>query len=272
MDQKELENRLYATRAGKQWHEIGVRHHHGICLPLFSLHSASSCGIGEYPDLIPLIHWCKEVGMDVIQLLPLNDTGLGDSPYSAISAFALNPIHLAITKLPLIERVANYQEKIAHLQSFNRSNKVQYKPVRELRYQLLQEWFHKAYEEISKTESYHKFVSENGWLKSYALYKSIKETQDWRDWEHWPPSLKSPSDNHFSELQNEFSHNMHFHQLIQYYCFEQFEKVKKEATEQGILLKGDLPILIGRDSADVWSQRHFFFMHLSAGAPPRHVY
>ena len=60
-------------------------------MPLFSLHSKNSAGIGEYPDLIPMLDWCKEIGFDTLQLLPLNDIHYETSPYSAISAFALNP-------------------------------------------------------------------------------------------------------------------------------------------------------------------------------------
>ena len=95
------------------WIKIGVKHHHGIDVPLFSLHSKNSAGIGEYPDLGPLIKWCKEIGFDILQLLPLNDTHYETSPYSAISAFALNPWHLGLVQpvsythltLPTILRV-----------------------------------------------------------------------------------------------------------------------------------------------------------------------
>ena len=108
--------RLFQTLTGSQWQQIGVHNHHGVCLPLFSLHSENSCGIGEFLDLIPMIHWCQEVGMDVIQLLPLNDIGLGTSPYNALSAFALSPIHLSLTELPNLNTVPEYPEKLAKIQ------------------------------------------------------------------------------------------------------------------------------------------------------------
>src|SRR5665647_648700 len=103
---------LQHSPASKQWERIGISHHHGINIPLFSLYSQNSNGIGEYPDLIPLIRWCQSIGFDVIQLLPLNDTGLGISPYGAISAFALNPIYLGLSSLPFLEHYPDLLEEL----------------------------------------------------------------------------------------------------------------------------------------------------------------
>ena len=99
----EIVKKLSESPTGAQWQKIGIKHHHGINVPLFSLHSDKSCGIGEFPDLLPLIPWCKDLGLTVIQLLPLNDSGIDASPYSAISACALNPIYLGLASLPHLE-------------------------------------------------------------------------------------------------------------------------------------------------------------------------
>lgn len=265
---KELESKILESQAGSQWQKIGVRHHHGICLPLFSLHSELSCGIGEFLDLIPLVFWCKEIGLDVIQLLPLNDTGHENSPYSAVSALALNPLHLSIKKLPLIEQVPGIEDKIANLQKLNQTNRVEYDSVRKLKEDLLDEWYRISYLKLSENEKFQKFVSDNFWLTPYALYKSIKESRNWESWENWPSSLKSPSEQHYRDLVKEHTSKINFHKFLQFYCFEQLESVKEIAQREGILIKGDIPILIGRDSADVWSYRTYFFLHVSAGAPP----
>src|SRR5262245_6062758 len=79
------------------------KQYHGINVPLFSLRSKLSGGIGEYPDLIPLLNWCKSLGLNVLQLLPLNDTGLETSPYSALSSCALNPLHIGLARLPYMQ-------------------------------------------------------------------------------------------------------------------------------------------------------------------------
>jgi len=263
-----IKEKLLHTPAGPQWKQIEVRHHHGICLPLFSLHSEISCGIGEYLDLIPMIHWCKEIGMDVIQLLPLNDCGLGTSPYNAISAFALSPIYLSIKALPSIDQVPEYLEKVSKLQYWNRTTRVKYHIVRELKFSLLREYFSLVFPELSQNQHYKNFVAQNSWLESYALFKALKEANFWKSWEDWPIPLKSPSEHGYFELLQEHKEACDFHIFLQYLCYQQLEHVKNVATENKIDLKGDLPILISRDSADVWRSRHIFLLHLAAGAPP----
>ncbi|MFC2049058.1 4-alpha-glucanotransferase [Chlamydiota bacterium] len=260
---------LLQSPAASQWQQIGIRHHHGICLPLFSLHSEKSCGIGEFYDLLPMIDWCKDVGMDVIQLLPLNDIGLGTSPYNAISAFALNPIHLSITELPGIETIPEYKEKLSKIGYWSRTLRVKYHIVRELKFAFLRDYFSRVYAELSQTPAYRNFVQENQfWLQSYALFKALKEINFWKNWEEWPTLMKGPSSQGYQDLLREHKDACDFHSFVQYLCFQQFERVKKYATEKGVFLKGDIPILISKDSADVWHNRHYFLHHLAAGAPP----
>jgi 4-alpha-glucanotransferase len=263
-----IREKLLHTPASLQWKQIEVRHHHGICLPLFSLHSEKSCGIGEYLDLIPMIKWCKEIGMDVLQLLPLNDSGLGTSPYNAISAFALNPIHLSLVDLPGVEQVNDFREKISKIQYWNRTARVKYHIVRELKNAFFREYFSCFFKDLSQTQEYKNFVAQNTWLESYALFKALKELNFWKNWEDWPIPLKSPSEQGYFELLQEHRQACDFHIFLQYLCYKQLEHVKQFASENRINIKGDIPILISRDSADVWKMRHIFLLNLAAGAPP----
>lgn len=260
--------RLLNSAARNQWKEIGVRHHHGICVPLFSLHTLKSAGIGEYLDLIPLIEFCKEIGFDVIQLLPLNDTGLGTSPYSAISAFALNPIHLSLWALPEVTRIPQCEEKIAHLRKWNLTHRVKYPIVRELKHALLRDYYQLVFPEIAKTREYERFVAENHWLEPYALFKAIKESRDWSPWETWPDHLQHTDPEHRRELYREYRERIGFHKMVQYLAYQQFSEVKKVANSHSLLIKGDIPILIDRDSADVWGNPSHYHLDLAAGAPP----
>src|ERR1700722_11509423 len=120
---------LLQSPAGRHWRTIGTRHHHGINLPLFALRSNQSCGIGEFPDLIPLISWCKRIGFDIIQLLPINDCGPETSPYCALSASALNPLHLGLGRLPYLDRVADAPTLLSHLRRHNHSQRINYLEV-----------------------------------------------------------------------------------------------------------------------------------------------
>ncbi|NGX61841.1 MAG: 4-alpha-glucanotransferase [Chlamydiae bacterium] len=264
-----LEEELFKTPAEKQWKKIGVQNHHGICVPLFSLHSEKSCGVGEYLDLLPLVKWCKEVGFDVIQLLPLNDTGLDTSPYNSLSAFALNPIHLSTHALPGIENLPNFAERLEKIRYWNRTLRIKYHIVRELKMALLREYVPMAFSSFETTSAYQNFLIQNrSWLEPYALFKAIKEKQFWKSWEKWPTPLKSPSENTYIQLLEEHQESCKFHSFIQFLCFQQLSQVKEEAEAKGIYIKGDIPILISRDSADVWRYRHYFLVDRAAGAPP----
>jgi len=259
---------LLETAAATQWKSIGVRHHHGICIPIFSLRSEKSCGIGEYLDLLPLLSWCRSVGFDVIQLLPLNDSGLDASPYNAISAFALHPSFLSLWALPQVEQIPAFEEKLEKIRYWSRTVRVKYHIVRELKLAFLREYCFLVQPQIEKTEAYQNFLNENPWLESYALFKALKEKNYWKSWEDWSSAEKSPSENLYDEQVEKYQDQINFHLFLQYLCFEQMEQVKRSATEKGVLLKGDIPILISRDSADVWHYRHHFLLHLAAGAPP----
>lgn len=254
-------NEILSSPLAKQWQAIGISAHHGINVALFSLHSQQSCGIGEFIDLILLIDWCKEVGFDLIQLLPLNDTGAESSPYAAISAFALNPIHLSLSRLPH----ASDFEKIKSLCSFTR---VDYPLVRQLKEQFLRSYFTAHSEEALLSKEYEKFLLSNPWLRGYALFKTIKQQMQWRSWEEWPQELRDLEERAIERVEKEHSREIEYHKFIQYLCFLQMQSVKNYAEEMAVFLKGDIPILINRDSADVWESRHLFLLDYSAGAPP----
>lgn len=264
-----VEAQIRSTIASSHWEKIGVGHHHGIVIPLFSLRTQESLGVGQYLDLIPLIRFCKSVGFRIIQLLPLNDSHEGRSPYSALSAFALHPLFLTLTHLPLIEKMENYRERLKPLSELNKETAVAYQKVYPLKMAFLEEYFETLFDEISAFPHYKSFVAENQeWLHSYALFRALKETQEMRSWEKWPNPLKSPSDASRSQLEERYKGRMSFYMLLQFLCYEQMQEVKRFAESQGVLIEGDIPILVNRDSADVWAERPFFLLNLSTGAPP----
>lgn len=265
---KNLESLLFQTAAKKQWESIGVKEHHGICVPLFSLHSEKSSGIGEFLDLLPLIEWCKEIGIDIIQLLPLNDIGLGTSPYSAISAFALNPLYISLHALKDIEKIENCDEKLSKIRYWNKTSRVKYHIVREIKFSILRSYYDSIFPLISHSEDYIKFFEENHWLKPYSIFRAIKEFQFWKDWEKWPEELKNPTAQYLDKIYERYKVECDFSIFLQFLCYQQMIEVKEYATKKGIMMKGDLPILINRDSADVWTHPELFRLEYSAGAPP----
>lgn len=123
------------------WKKIGTSPKHGICIPLFSLHTKHSCGIGEFLDLLPLITWCQEHGFHVIQLLPLNDTGDDSSPYNCISSVALNPIHLSLSRLPFVKEMPHSESKLQEMQRLCQYTCIPYKTLRPLKWDFLYHYY-----------------------------------------------------------------------------------------------------------------------------------
>lgn len=265
-----MESSFFArSPAAKQWQQVQIRHHHGLVIPLFSLHSAHSCGIGEYPDLIPILDWCQSIGFDVVQLLPLNDTGWGTSPYSALSAIALNPIHLGLSSLPYFSEYPELMDEFKAIPKMPYISHVNYLPVRENKEKFLRHYYQLTRQRIMDSKEYRKFLEKSGhWLPGYALYKALKQKYNWTSWEAWPPEAQSPTLDQFQELLVQHRDEMDYQCFIQYLCDKQLHAAKEYASARHLYLMGDIPILIGRDSADVWLHRPLFRLDYSAGAPP----
>lgn len=267
--EKAVSDTLLHSLSGKQWEKIGVRHHHGIVAPLFSLHTRESCGIGEYFDLLPLIEWCSKLGLDVIQMLPLNDTGHDTSPYGAISAFALHPIYLSLSRLPYIENYPNLQQFLLEMQQLTNTQRINYPLVIAAKERFLQQYYLHASHHLMPSYDYQQFVQQNNdWLLPYALFKALKMENQWHHWEDWDHAARHPDDTRYRSLLLEYANEIQYHIFVQYLCFQQWRVVRSEAESKGVFLKGDIPILINRDSADVWHNRSLFLLQYSAGAPP----
>ncbi len=223
------------------WQKIGAHPHHGIVLFLPALHSQQNFGIGEFLDLIPLIDWCKKVGFDCIQLLPLNDSGNDPSPYNVVSTCALDPIFLSLSALqiaipgpPPSTRLEIFQKKLS----------------------LLRAYFNQNFATLCETTHYQTFLSDNPWLTAYAHFKALKEQHGGKHWIDWP--IDSPPPPPSEE---------HFYIFLQFLCFQQMRRVRDYATQAHVFLMGDFPILPSSDSADVWASPNQFHLDIEAGAP-----
>jgi len=211
------------------WEKVGLHTHHGIALPLFSLRSKKSCGIGEFNDLIPIIDWCASLKLDVIQLLPINDTGEDTSPYNAVSSCALNPIYLSLADLPGATNLSDFEP-------LTKLPRIAYNEVRTKKLHWLYDYYLQNYKTVSAQSDFQTFVQENPWLQAYANYKN-EGRED-------------------------------FNIFLQFLCFEQLKRVRAYATSLKVFLKGDIPILLSPQSADCRSEPELFDLTLDAGAPP----
>lgn len=257
-----------SSLTSKQWEKITVKHHHGINLPLSALHSAQSCGIGEFFDLIPIIDWCKQIGFDVIQLLPLNTTDNDPSPYNPNSSCALSFIYLSLYALPNIENLPELKEKLTDFHKFNLSPQVPYTDILAHKLLWLRAYFDAMGTDITKSSTFLQFYEENPWVQSYALFKTLKDQLGNTPCATWPQELQFPSEEKRQELFTKYRLEILFYSLLQFLCYEQLKKVKTHADECRILLMGDIPILISKESVDVWQYPEYFDLNFAAGAPP----
>ncbi len=263
-----LKESLLSGVAGAGWEKIGARGHHGVALPISSLRSQQGHGIGEYFDLLPVIDWCRSVGMDLIQLLPIQDSGLDPSPYNPLSAFALNPWLLSLRKLPWVEEDATLMALLNTPLECDKDSHIDHDQVRQFKSGFLSQYiktFEPRWREDAKIGNYR---AQNPWLAAYAAFMSLKEKHGWSSWETWPEEVRYPEDTTLEMVRQSESFRYFYYEVLQYLCHQQMLQVQEYARRSQVLLMGDLPILISKDSADVWWHRHLFRLDFVAGAPP----
>jgi len=248
--------------------QLNKKTYHGINLSLGSIRNQGSSGIGEYLDLIPLIEWTSSIGFDIIQLLPLNDSGGDSSPYSALSAQALHPIYISLWALPHLELMPDAEAMLIDMRRCNSSKRFNYHAVLKAKIEFLSIYFEYVFEKVKELPAFKKFVLEQPWLSVYALFKTLKQNHSEVAWWEWEKQYQKPTPELFLQLKAEFQDHLDFHTMVQFFAFNQMQSVKRTAAQHKILIKGDIPILINRDSADVWNYQDGFTLDMAAGAPP----
>jgi len=250
----------------------------GILVPVSSLRSTQSMGVGEFADLIPLSDWCRESGLDLIQILPVNDSGFQNSPYSAVSAFALHPIYLRIEDLPELsgnvtgERSAlkKIQNEISAVRSeFEPLDRVPYRQVLERKLEILRTIYREFQTEITADAEIRKWTERNPWIREFAVYRTLKDRHEgaaWIEWDEYRDPTVQGIEAFWSDPAEQ--EKLWFYVWLQYRLEGQLTAVATALSERGIYLKGDLPILMNEDSVDIWAHRDIFIPELRAGAPP----
>jgi 4-alpha-glucanotransferase len=255
------------TGTADKWNRIGLKRRAGVAAPLFSIYSKKSIGIGEIPDLKLLVKWCMKTGLSIIQLLPMNDVGFDYAPYNSVSSFALEPMYISINDLKDVN-LNLFKKEIRDLKKLIPAgmDRVNYK-IKNEKIKLLFKIFRISY--IGRLKKFEEFKEKNNyWLRDYALYKVIKELQQNKSWENWEEKFRDRDESALGQVEKDFSERINFYCWIQWQLFEQFKSVKKYANERNVIIMGDLPFLVSRDSADVWSDRNYFKLDFSSGAPP----
>lgn len=264
----ELKDYISTTPSAKHWEKIGLYPHHGIILPLFSLRSEKSSGIGEYLDLIKVIDWCADIGFDVIQLLPLNETNLDPSPYNALSSCALNPVHLSLHALDGINENKYLKQKLKSFSIFSTYQRYPYLQIRKLKMDFLYEYYHYIFNDLKSDKSFQNFLTNNSWLEEYALFRTLLDKQGLKPWYLWPEEFQKINETNIAKYIKIHHEDMHLYYALQYFCYKQLSQIKKYAEQKNVFLLGDIPILVSKNSHDVWFNKSIFDNNYIAGAPP----
>ncbi|MCR4790602.1 MAG: 4-alpha-glucanotransferase [Treponemataceae bacterium] len=242
----------------------------GTSIPVGSLKTQNSCGVGEFLDLIPFADFCKASGLELIQLLPVNDTGTESSPYSALSAFALHPIYISLKELPEVKDNEDILSKISKVQKkYEKLPRYAYREIRIEKLKLLKEIFQENKASILKDKELSKWIDENDWIKDYSIFMQKKEENLEASWKEWK-NKKHPSNQEIQEIwqdKNKLEKNL-FYAWIQMRLDQQFKKASLYINSLGIKLKGDIPIMMNEDSCDTWSHPEYFNNEMRAGSPP----
>lgn len=248
----------------------------GIAIPVFSLRSEKSLGIGEFADIKALVDWCRRVGLKLIQILPINDTSathtwLDSYPYSSISAFALHPIYLNLDQIVSATNknvLAKMEEKRALLNSLE---VLDYETVFKTKLDLLKQIYSSQNSQTFKSKTYQKFFTENKhWLVPYAVFCHLRDQFGTSDFNQWPDHQEYHAAN-VAVLTREDSpayDSIALNYFIQFHLHLQLKDAADYAHSHGIILKGDIPIGVARNSADAWQHRELFNLNMQAGAPP----
>ncbi|MEO8853850.1 MAG: 4-alpha-glucanotransferase [Ginsengibacter sp.] len=248
----------------------------GVLIPVFSLRSENSFGVGEFLDIKLLIDWAKRTGLKLIQLLPINDTTANHNwhdsyPYSAISAFALNPLFINLEKIAgtefsnLIRPIKRRQKKLNDLQKFD------YEEVMKLKLSALEKLFNVKKEDLINDLDYFEFFELNRhWLVPYAAFSFLRDkykTPDSSKWETHQTYDEQEIQDLVAPLQKHYDRILFFY-FVQYHLHLQMKEVADYAHHQKIVLKGDIPIGVYRYGCDAWVNPTLYNMDEQSGAPP----
>lgn len=248
----------------------------GSVIPVFSLRSETSFGIGDLDDLKKLVDWVRITHQRIIQVLPMNDTiqthTWKDSyPYSAISIFALHPMYISLSRLGKLKD-AKLSEHFASLQkTLNRKDFVDYEEVVRGKLAYCKAFYEQEGKYELESDTFLSFFEENKtWLMPYAAYCLLRDrfgTPDFSQWgeyarydAHKIRELCSPDSSAYSDIA--------FSYYLQYLLHTQFKAVSNYAHSHNIVLKGDLPIGVSRTGVEAWTEPDYFNMNGQAGAPP----
>ncbi|KAL6774611.1 DPE2 [Auxenochlorella protothecoides x Auxenochlorella symbiontica] len=247
----------------------------GVAVPVFSLRTEASVGCGDFADLCPLLDFCRNTGLSVVQLLPVNDTSVkGDwrdsYPYSSLCVFALHPLYLCLDRLPGADASA-IQEEVAEARRRLNLPDMDYEQTLAAKLAIARKLFDAAFPQLLSDPAFLEFCAHHEeWLKPYSMFcyfQSFFGTADHTQWGRY--SAYDPrATAKFWRPDSESARDMWFCSYLQYHLHCQLSAASAYARERHVVLKGDLPIGVDKCSVDTWLYPNLFHMGTGTGSPP----
>ena len=248
----------------------------GCAIPVFSLRSEGSYGVGDFGDLKTFIHWAADTHQRAVQVLPINDTTMTGTwtdsyPYSSISIYAFHPMYVDLRQLPSLndtETAIHFERKRVEL---NALPQVDYEAVNHWKRAYLKAVFQQEQANVLASEGFQTFYHDNAeWLRPYAAFCYLRDrfqTPDFHQWQAYS-TYRAETAEQLCTLGNEAYPETMFHCYVQYQLHVQLLNACNYGRELGVIVKGDIPIGISRTSVEAWVEPYYFNMNGQAGAPP----
>ena len=248
----------------------------GTQVPVFSLRTRKSAGIGDFGDLKTMIDFVASTGQKVLQLLPINDTTITHTwtdsyPYSCISVFAIHPQYADLHALPELKDAKARAEAEKTRAELNALDKIDYEKVNDFKINYLRQIFNQEGEKMMKTAEYKAFFQDTElWLVPYAQYSYLRDKNGTADFNQWPDHQvwDEAERKALADPKTAAYKNVAFFYFVQFVLDRQMQEAHEHAKTKGVILKGDIPIGVNRNGCDVWTEPKYFNLNGQAGAPP----
>lgn len=248
----------------------------GTLVPVFSLRSKESFGVGDFGDLKKMIDFVSKTHQRVLQILPINDTTITHTwtdsyPYSCISIFALHPQYADLTQLPSIADKTTAEKFESLRKELNALTQIDYERVNNAKNEYLHIIFEQEGKKVLASKAYKDFFKKTEqWLVPYAQYCYLRDKNGTADFTRWQghEQWNEADRKELSQARTKAYKNVSFYYFVQFVLNSQMEEVHKYARTKGVILKGDIPIGVNRHGCDVWSEPRYFNLNGQAGAPP----
>ncbi len=248
----------------------------GTAIPLFSLRTKRGSGIGDFLDLKEFIDLLSQTSQNVLQILPINDTTMTNTwvdsyPYGAISIYAMHPLYINLEMTGVVKEREFRERHMKKVKKLNSLEEINYESVANLKWSYLREIYKQEGDKVLKSKEFRTFFKNNEeWLTPYAAFCYLRDKYKSADFRTWP---KYSIYNHdeiiaLTSEDSKFFKEIAIHYYVQFHLHKQLSFIHEYANSKKIILKGDIPIGINKNSVEAWVDSHLFNFDGQAGAPP----